>query len=108
MIYQKEYITQASWHNKRFKSRKKQFFTDLGIDVNDLLIEHENDVSLNILQLKFNINTNHVTFSRLKHAMILDMRKCNIYINVCLNMPFIPIDIQIIVTTKKEQKLCMM
>lgn len=57
--------------------------------------------------MKFNIKTNHVTFLGLKHAIISDMRKCNIC-NICrdgcLDKPFIPINIQIFVTTRKGSK----
>lgn len=51
-------------------------------------------ISLDTLQLKFNIKTNHVTVLGHKHAMISNMRKCNLCRDaVCLDKPFIPINI---------------
>lgn len=57
--------------------------------------EQGNFISLDTLQLKFNIKTNHVTFLGLKHAIISDMRKCNICRDVCLDKQ---------VTTRKGSK----
>lgn len=71
---------------------------------NDLLNEQGNFISLDTLQMKYNIKTNHVTFLGLKNAIISDMRKCNICRDVCLDKPFIPINIQIFVTTRKGSK----
>lgn len=54
--------------------------------------------------MKFNIKTNQVSFLGLNHAITSDMRKCNICKDGCLDKPFIPINIQIFVTTRNGSK----
>lgn len=106
----KYYINQVLWYKKRLNIEKEPFFKRSWYEnniiymyVNNLLKEQGNVISLNTLQLKFNIKTNHVTVLGHKHAMISNKRKCNISRDDnCLDKPFIPININSSVTTRKE------